>query len=78
MSLRRLCRGHTPWFEPDRLALVAPGTRSWEYTGIDEMTALQATGGRVTGLRAGRCKQSDNWRSMTTGRGHAKAKDGCG
>jgi hypothetical protein len=42
-----------PWFEPDRLALVAPpGTKVTEYTGIDE-TATQATGGRVTGLRAG-------------------------
>ncbi|MDG1084739.1 MAG: hypothetical protein P8P35_11640 [Planktotalea sp.] len=42
-----------PWFEPDRHSLVAPpGTKVTEYTGIDE-TATQATGGRVTGLRAG-------------------------
>ena len=38
-----------PSFEPDRLSLVASAT---EYTGVDE-TATQATGGRVTGLRAG-------------------------
>jgi hypothetical protein len=42
-----------PWFEPDRLALVAPpGTNVTEYAGIDE-TVTQATGGNVTGLRAG-------------------------
>jgi hypothetical protein len=42
-----------PWFEPDRLALVAPpGTKVTEYTGVDE-TVTQATAGRVTGLRAG-------------------------
>lgn len=42
-----------PWFEPDRTALVVPpGTKVTEYTGIDE-TATQATGARVTGLRAG-------------------------
>ena len=42
-----------PWFEPDRNALVAPpGTKAEEYTGIDE-TATQATGSRVTGIRAG-------------------------
>lgn len=42
-----------PWFEPDRLALIAPpGTKVTEYTGVDE-TSTQATGGRVTGLRAG-------------------------
>ena len=42
-----------PWFEPDRHALITPpGTKVTEYTGIDE-TATQATGGRVTGLRAG-------------------------
>ena len=42
-----------PWFEPDRLALITPpGTKVTEYTGFDE-TATQATGGRVTGLRAG-------------------------
>lgn len=42
-----------PWFEPDRLALVAPpGTKVTEYTGIDE-TVTQGIAGRVTGLRAG-------------------------
>ena len=42
-----------PWFEPDRLALITPpGTKVTEYTGVDE-TATQATGARVTGLRAG-------------------------
>jgi hypothetical protein len=42
-----------PWFEPDRMALVVPpGTKITEYAGNDE-TATQATGGRVTGLRAG-------------------------
>ncbi|MCT2541229.1 hypothetical protein [Sedimentimonas flavescens] len=42
-----------PWFEPERIALVAPpGTKVTEYTGPDE-TVTQATGSRVTGLRAG-------------------------
>lgn len=42
-----------PWFEPERIALVAPpGTKVTEYCGPDE-TMTQATGGRVTGLRAG-------------------------
>ncbi|MBR9653553.1 hypothetical protein [Thalassovita aquimarina] len=42
-----------PWFEPERIALVAPpGTKVTEYTGADE-TVTQATGSRVTGLRAG-------------------------
>ncbi|WP_282181769.1 hypothetical protein [Aliiroseovarius marinus] len=42
-----------PWFEPERTSLVAPpGTKVSEYTGVDE-TVTQATGGRVTGLRAG-------------------------
>ncbi|MFV1491225.1 hypothetical protein VWX97_04590 [Phaeobacter sp. JH18-32] len=43
----------SPWFEPDREALVVPpGTRIQEHTGIDE-TETHATGARVTGLRAG-------------------------
>jgi hypothetical protein len=42
-----------PAFEPDRLSLVASkGVKATEYTGVGE-TATQATGGRVTGLRAG-------------------------
>ncbi len=42
-----------PWFEPDREALVVPpGTRIAEHTGIAE-TETNATGARVTGLRAG-------------------------
>jgi hypothetical protein len=42
-----------PWFAPNRDALVAPpGTRVTEHTGVDD-TATQATGARVTGLRAG-------------------------
>jgi hypothetical protein len=42
-----------PWFEPDRYALVMPpGTKETEYAGVDE-TVTQATGSRVTGLRAG-------------------------
>ena len=43
----------SPWFEPSRDALVVPpGTRVTEYTGVDETTTM-ASGGRVTGLRAG-------------------------
>lgn len=42
-----------PWFEPERIALITPpGTKITEYTGVDE-TVTQATGSRVTGLRAG-------------------------
>lgn len=42
-----------PWFEPDRADLVVPpGTRVTEYTGVDE-TQTNATGARVTGIRAG-------------------------
>jgi hypothetical protein len=42
-----------PWFEPNRDALVVPpGTKVTERTGIDE-TETNASGPRVTGLRAG-------------------------
>jgi len=42
-----------PWFEPDRLSLIASkGVKVTEYTGVNE-TGTQATAGRVTGLRAG-------------------------
>lgn len=42
-----------PWFEPNRECLVVPpGTKTTEYTGIDE-TATMSSGARVTGLRAG-------------------------
>lgn len=42
-----------PWFEPDRCCLITPpGTKTTEYTGVDE-TTTQARGARVTGLLAG-------------------------
>jgi len=42
-----------PWFEPNRDCLIVPpGTKTTEYTGVDE-TETVSSGSRVVGLRAG-------------------------
>ncbi|WP_339693687.1 hypothetical protein [Celeribacter baekdonensis] len=65
-----------PWFEPERIALVAPpGTKVTEYTGVDE-TVTQATGGRVTGLRAGNIDNRQLAIYDKRGEVIQKAKDG--
>lgn len=65
-----------PWFEPERIALVAPpGTKVTEYTGVDE-TVTQATGGRVTGLRAGNVDNRQLAIYDKRGEVIQKAKDG--
>lgn len=65
-----------PWFEPERHALVAPpGTKVTEYTGVDE-TVTQASGGRVTGLRAGNVDNRQLAIYDKRGEVIQKAKDG--
>lgn len=65
-----------PWFEPERIALVAPpGTKVTEYTGPDE-TVTQATGSRVTGLRAGNVDNRQLAIYDKRGEVMQKAKDG--